>query len=376
MSFERIIERNLSNVKGFKTNRKIVVIESDDWGSIRMPSRQIHQKLREKGYNLSNHPYCFNDALAGEADLSALFELVSAFRDKNGQRPKITANTVVANPDFDKIANNGFSNYYYEPFTETLKRYPYHLKAFDLWKEGIEKNLFIPQFHGREHLNVNLWMKELNDANSLFKELFNYQMWGLAGSYAYVSGINIQAAFDTNHPEELKDQKNILKEGLDLFERIFGYRAESFIPNNYIYHSDLNPDLKREGVKFIQGMRKQRHPLLNNKKRKAVRHCIGKKNKFNQYYLVRNCEFEPNLQPSNFDNIGNCLKGIQNAFFWNKPAIISSHRWNYIGYINEKNRENNLQNFKKLLSEILKRWPDVEFLSSAELGKYIAAKDQ
>jgi hypothetical protein len=32
--------RNLTNAIGWRTNRKIVVIESDDWGSIRMRDKK------------------------------------------------------------------------------------------------------------------------------------------------------------------------------------------------------------------------------------------------------------------------------------------------------------------------------------------------
>ena len=31
-----------------------------------------------------------------------------------------------------------------------------------------------------------------------------------------------------------------------------------------------------------------------------------------------------------FDNVKHCLSQIDNAFFWKKPAIITSHRLNYI----------------------------------------------
>jgi len=56
-----------------------------------------------------------------------------------------------------------------------------------------------------------------------------------------------------------------------------------------------------------------------------------------------------------------------------KPALISSHRLNYIGYIDENNRKKNLRQLKTLLSEVIKRWPDVEFLTSDQLGETIAA---
>ena len=40
-SFKKII----TNIKGWRTNRKIVVIESDDWGTIRMSSKEAFNSL-------------------------------------------------------------------------------------------------------------------------------------------------------------------------------------------------------------------------------------------------------------------------------------------------------------------------------------------
>ena len=36
-------------LRGFHTNRRLIVIESDDWGSIRMPSRDVFAKIAENG---------------------------------------------------------------------------------------------------------------------------------------------------------------------------------------------------------------------------------------------------------------------------------------------------------------------------------------
>ena len=54
-----------------------------------------------------------------------------------------------------------------------------------------------------------------------------------------------------------------------------------------------------------------------------------------------------------------------------KPVIISSHRLNYIGYIDSNNREKNLKLFRELLQQIVKYWPDVEFISSDKLADII-----
>ena len=44
------LKRNLLNFRGWTTKRKIVVIESDDWGSIRMPSKNIFKKLHNQNF--------------------------------------------------------------------------------------------------------------------------------------------------------------------------------------------------------------------------------------------------------------------------------------------------------------------------------------
>ncbi len=101
-------------------------------------------------------------------------------------------------------------------------------------------------------------------------------------------------------------------------------------------------------------------------------HKLGDQNEYGQTYLIRNVTFEPALNNTSDDHVDGCLKDIATAFRFNKPAIISSHRLNYVGFIDEKNRDENLNMLNKLLDQILKRWPDVEFLNSLQLGNLIA----
>ena len=68
------------------------------------------------------------------------------------------------------------------------------------------------------------------------------------------------------------------------------------------------------------------------------------------------------------------MKEISTAFFWKKPAIISSHRVNYIGSINPKNRDKNLSLLQDLLGKNSQSWPEVEFMSTDELGDTITKK--
>jgi hypothetical protein len=98
-------------------------------------------------------------------------------------------------------------------------------------------------------------------------------------------------------------------------------------------------------------------------------HYLGKRIQGNQIFITRNCSFEPSY--SGVDWIGSCLKEIEFAFSIKKPAIISTHRVNYIGVHDEKNRNNSLKELDSLLSSIIKKWPDAEFLSTPELGDLI-----
>ena len=111
---------NLINLPGWKTNRRIVVIESDDWGSIRMPSLEIYQEFIRQGLRLKDSDYNRFDTLESNEDLLQLYDVLSSYSDYQGNHPVITANMVVGNPDFKKIIDYDFKEYYFESVIDTL----------------------------------------------------------------------------------------------------------------------------------------------------------------------------------------------------------------------------------------------------------------
>lgn len=160
MRFKQRITHNLFNIPGWHTKRHFVVFESDDWGAIRMPSLEAFNALKAEGVQVGDgYGYDQNDTLASNDDLELLMDALSSVKDSKGNPAKLTMNCVVSNPDFNRIKENGFQKYFYEPITETMKRYPHHDRSFELWKEGIIHNVFQPQFHGREHLKARMWLR-------------------------------------------------------------------------------------------------------------------------------------------------------------------------------------------------------------------------
>jgi len=375
MQLMNILMRNAINIPGWSTHRKIVVFESDDWGSIRIPSKVCRNNLMNAGFDISNQPFNLYDALESNDDLSALFDILKKYKDVTGRHPVFTAVNIVANPDFAKIKESNFQQYFYEPFTETLNCYPNSDKVVELYKQGISDRLFVPIFHGREHLNAQRWLRALQSGNKAVHKTFENEITAIhIGPNKEFLG-DFQAAFDLDMPEDVGYMKDVLTEGLELFEELWGYKSPYFVPTNGPFNNSLEKVLCDKGVKYILGERLQYEPLGNGKFKKHF-HYIGMKNKFNQIYLTRNAMFEPAIfsNGNNTQPIEKCLKSIEWAFRWGKPATISTHRVNYIGRIEEKNRMDNLKLLDELLSSIVRLWPDVEFITSSELGNLIAQK--
>lgn len=359
------LSRNLTNAKGWRTNRKIVVIESDDWGSIRMPSKQSVETLKMKGFKIDQCAYMQNDCLESNEDMEVLLN----FLESKIIKPVITANFLTANPDFDKIRQSNFENYYYESLDITLSKYPNHDNVRNLWLEGLSNEYFIPQLHGREHLNFNVWMNDLKAGNKETIDGFDLNLFGISSNTTIVPRQSYQAAFGKDSGS-YQQKEEILSDAYKAFFNLFGFHSKTFIAPNYVWDEDVELILSELGITHLQGSRAQTVYNHQKNKNEIRRHHLGEKNKFKQKYLVRNVSFEP-FSDIHIDWVSKSLKEIENAFFWKKPAIISMHRVNFIGGIDPENRSRNLRLLDNLLNEIEKKWPEVEYLSSNELANII-----
>ena len=368
-------KKNIINIPGWKTKRKIVVFESDDWGAIRMPNKKTYNESNNNGLNPDKSPYTRFDTLANADDLNLLFSLLKKFKDKFGNHPVFTANVVVCNPDFKKIKESNYNTYFYESFLNTLDNYYPNEKIFDIWKNGINEKLFTPQFHGREHVNANQWLIALRNNNPFLKQAFDLNYWGIPEFlYKNETKLNLQATYDALNLSEIKFHKNSIKEGLEVFEQIFGYKSETFIPNNFIFDKEIIKNTLRDaGVHGLQGMKHHKQPFYDSPKRITKRRYLGLEE--GMVNLVRNVYFEPSQEISKSNVVEKCIKGIENAFYWNKPAIISAHRLNFISSINIKNRDENLKLLEEVFLRIQSKWDDIEFMDSAKLSRIIWDKE-
>lgn len=367
MNLKSKISKHYINLRGWKTTRKIVVIESDDWGSIRMPSKEIVDLFKSKNYPIEKNKFTLVDGLERQVDLEELFKVLLSYKDSKGNNPVITACSLVANPDFKKIMESNFQDYFFEPLSETYKNYGEH-NLLNFWIEnGIKKNLLYPQFHGREHLNPTKWLRILNSNNQMEKDAIeNETLLGLMGGQTK-NNENYMSAFEAISNTDKQNVIKIIEEGLKMFEQTFGFKSLSFMPPQSKQFEGLNEILVKNGVKFNQAGQYFVHK--ENGEIKKVNKFWGDVDEYGMKYWRRNCAFESYKDNKNL--VESCLEEINIAFRCGKPAIISSHRINYTSRIEKENRDSNLGKLDDLISQILKKYPEVEFLNSEQLANLI-----
>src|SRR5688572_5559420 len=112
------IRAHRTNAKGKKIKGRYLIIESDDWGAIRTPSKAALESFEKSGIGLAESIYK-NDSLECNEDLEELFNVLSSIKDKDGSNLKFTANAIMANPDFPKIKAADFKQFYFEDVQKT-----------------------------------------------------------------------------------------------------------------------------------------------------------------------------------------------------------------------------------------------------------------
>jgi hypothetical protein len=371
MNIKQDIANHIKNIHGWKTKRKIVVISVDDYGNVRLDSKKAREKMDKAGLKM-NSRFDALDTLETREDLEALYEVLASVKDKNGNFATFTPYSLSCNIDFEAMADNNYSEYVSEILPITfekiaLKDSKAYSGAWKLWQEGIEKGLMKPQFHGREHFNLHIFNDLLIKQDQDFLKVIKQNSHVSVPSHKnYKNGWT--AAYSFDQIKETEPFLNNVTEGLKAFKEVYGYDSKVFTPPAQQFPLHLELELRDLGVLYIDRPRSlKRH--LGNGQFQMEKHKLGGGTDMTE--LVRNVVFEP-THNRGFNWVDFTFKQVEAAFRMNKPAHISSHRVNYCGHINEENRKVGLTALKQLLDKIVKRWPDVEFVSADQLGDMIA----
>ena len=361
---------HLKNIGGWTTKRKLILFSVDDYGNLRIRNRKALYTLRKEGLELSKR-FDSLDNLENTNDLSMLFKVLQSVRDHNGRPAVFTPYALPCNIDFESMAANGYRKYVREQLPITYVKLAQndsdYKGAWELWREGIDSGILAPQFHGREHFNLGIFNDLLASGN---KELLTCLR---SGSYVtvpdhakYDSGWT--AAYAYREQEEIAAFPKIIVSGIQAFKEVYGYLPTVFTPPAQHFPPQLDDKLRQWGFKAVDRAFRQPRNFKGNRKKVSNRQGLQSDG---LVQIVRNVVFEPS-EPRGFNWVDYTFKQVEAAFRMGKPANISSHRVNFSGGIDETNREKGLAALKALLKKVVKNFPDVEFLSVAELADMIS----
>jgi len=200
---------------------------------------------------------------------------------------------------------------------------------------------------------------------------FDYGYFGLPPEDSH-NGRSYLTTYTFDNKQEKRAIIDNIEEGLQLFSELFGYEAILFTPPNAVFDPFLEKRLSPSSLEFIT-RGKFRFVDRGNGNRIPLIGISGRKGLSGIRHSIRTCAFE-HYKMSESYLMDSCLARINQAFLNNGPAIISSHRVNFVGSIEPKNREVGLRLMKQLLERILAKWPEVEFMSSADLYNLVMTK--
>lgn len=353
--------RGLKNALARPHGERLIVFESDDWGSQRVPSRAVMAGLVKDGLISGDNPYD-RDTLESARDIEILLDTLSSVRDAADNHAVFTCYANPANPDFEAIRNDKFERYTWELVAATHERRGDRREAQSAWRAAIDAGLMVPEFHGREHLHVGLWMKHLHNS-PLVRAGFDRGFYSVPEPTLPQPAKGFRAACFFADIAEVPALADIIMSGADCFKASFGRAPSVFCPTNNIFHPSLYPVVRAAGCRAI--IRHARN--LQPDGRGGVRSVWGKHGVADAglTWFGRNAIFEPALGYG----VEHALKGISSAFAWGVPAIIATHRLNYVGGIDPLVRDTGARTLRMLLDTIVRRWPDVRFVSSAAMIK-------
>jgi hypothetical protein len=340
----------------------VVVFDSDDWGCQRVRSEKQRAFLESDPNFHPRDIFENGDSLETKQDFESLSHVLKAFSDSSGRHPNFTLNYVLNNLVFseDQNASETFDSFRFESVEQTYLRCGVPL----LWKKDDgEKwdSVFSFSLHAFAHLNQTRFREDVIQKKN-GAELFYRN-----GIVASEDPHNIFCYMDElgGGEEGLSNEKSSLEKSAQQFKELFGFSSICYAPSCGVISPSLLSAFAPLGFRFLKISDSFYRSFDGHKFHKHSFHIGETIGKSSCRFLIRNCNFEPIF--SKKEAVAMCLRDIEFAFRANKPAVISTHRMNYVEGFTPRNAQEHLKMLSELLAAILKRYPDVKFMSTDEM---------
>jgi hypothetical protein len=343
--------------QGIACTGPILVLTSDDWGGA-SPEETTE-------------------------DLDRLATMLRSLRDRYGNPLRITAYLVAASPDFAKVEETGYREYFW--------RFCYADKpdVVAKWRSLCNEGLCEIQFHGREHYNVPLWLSLLRADKANARKACHEgrtphktphpEGWDLEVAQdprlGFLARSFIDASVEPPRALNVESQTQIVKAGLDLVERHFGTRPAVAVAPGHVWDTNTLEALRANGIRFLESECQRivvAGPALQltrsrDRWRYGCRTGVG--------VLVRIAHFEPvrwyGDGSLNEPTQEGTMADLRQAAAARVPLVLQTHKQSYVGR-DQRTTEEAVRRLGALIRAIQVEFPDVEFMSASAIARCLS----
>jgi hypothetical protein len=342
---------------------KAVVLESDDWGLCAWSAdEQACRVLADLPVFRGPHAFRYaGSTLESAADVRRIAETLLEFRGADGFPPVLQANTVMASPDYVRLRPPAF-----ECEGLPLVDYPQSPSRWTrpgLWGEVVaarELGVWWPELHGLHHLPETAWLHALRQGADDARRAFDQQS-------PVCDAVARSSEYDPTEPVELRRRN--LEGAVRRFRSLFGRDATSFCPPDYRWDDAVEAEAVKLGVSIFQGRAERTAGALPR-----VRHFLGRFRfphfEGPRFYPPPRIAFEPGADPEESSRLGvdAVHRGVRAAWAREQPAIVSTHRANYV-QIDPARGAAGLERLRELLTRLSEE--GATFLTDAEVHSLV-----
>ncbi|HUA13883.1 MAG TPA: hypothetical protein VMG31_01195 [Verrucomicrobiae bacterium] len=308
--------RELLPVAGYHFDRPLVLFQSDDWGRVGLRDQQALAELREAGLLLGERPYDFY-SLETAGDLAALTAVLKSHRDATGRHPCLEMNFILANPDFERMRDEGFGQIHLLPIADGWPQGWKRPGLLEAYREGIASGLFEPALHGITHFcraAVEANLAHNNERVALLRRL-----WQTGTPYIHWRMPWI--GYEYWDPEKNEDdrflpaasQSELIGQAVGAFAKLFSSVPHSACAPGYRANSASHSAWAKHGVAVVQnGPGRALPPYFD---------------RYDLLQLSRTVEFEPAVDAQ--FSLETSLRQAGNCFEHGIPAVVSIHSINF-----------------------------------------------
>jgi hypothetical protein len=304
---------------------KAVVIESDDWGLCAWSAdEQAYRVLADTpAFRSPAGRRYAGSTLESAADVRALADSLGEFRGGDGFPPVWQANMVVAAPDYERMRPPLFEgdDVPLIDYPETPSRWA-RPGAWDAVRAACDPGVWWPELHGLHHIPETAWLTALRRSIADARRAHDQQS-------AVCAHVEASGEYDPSEPAEARTRR--LEGAIARFTRLVGRAPTSFCPPDYRWDEHLEADLARLGVPVLQGKAEQHGARLPMVRRWWLQRAWpGERGA--RLDMPPRIAFEPRALDHGSGKVGveAAHRGVHEAWSRGHPAVLSTHRVNYV----------------------------------------------